>query len=336
MSWGLVGSAAIGAYSSRKARKSSERAEERARGDIASAYAQIRDPGDIIKDAYGLGIFGPDAMATLLGRERSLIPQFQELAEMRARGVRDIQEESKLRQLDLLGQYGADVRGALEDPRLARLAELDIAEAERLSAEAAAPLSGERARQAEQAALQMAVRQGRGRGQGAVAQAILGRAGASDALSQLAGSARQRALQSATAAQVDPSAFFFTPSIEEQLFISAGLGPQVTDPGQAINVGSARDVQRANILIGQGALAAQGGATRADIAAQQGATLGKIFSSRFGSRGAQAPTTQAQTQAQPYPGLTGDPNTSIFGGGFTGDPTTNIFGNFLGKFGFGG
>ena len=61
---------------------------------------------------------------------------------------------------------------------MAELAEMDIAEAERLGTEAAAPLSGERAREAEQTALQMAVRQGRGRGQGAIAQTVLGRTAA--------------------------------------------------------------------------------------------------------------------------------------------------------------
>jgi hypothetical protein len=62
-------------------------------------------------------------------------------------------------------------------------------------------------------------------------------------------------------------------------------------------------------------------------------TLGSLFGGGFGSRGTQ---TQTQTQQQPFPGLTGNPNTSIFGGGLTGDPTTNVIGNFLGKFGFGG
>lgn len=331
---GAIIGAAAGMYSSRKARKASEASEQRARGDIQAAFEQIRDPGDILKDAYGLGIYGPDAMETLLGRERSLIPQFQELAELRARGIRDIQEESKLRQLNLLGQYGADIRETLEDPRLARLAGLDVAEAERLTAEAAGPLGVEAARTATQAAFSAGQSLGRGLDASTLARAALGRESAQRARRQEAAGARQRALRSSTAAMVDPSSFLFAPSIEEQLYISAGLGPQVTDPGQAINVGSAMDVQRANILIGQSALASQAGATRADIAAQQGATLGKIFSSGFGSKGAQTPQTLEQKQL--YPGFTGDPNTSIFGGGFTGDPTTNIFGNFLGRFGLGG
>jgi|TARA_R100000482_G_scaffold71314_1_gene27084 hypothetical protein len=337
----LIGAAA-GIYSSRKARKSAEKSskksEDRARADLNKAFKQIRDPYSVLRGAYGKkGIYGSKAMDRIYSRERELIPQFQELAELRARGIRDIQEESKLRQLGLLGSLGGVSRELLEDPRLAEIAEMDIAEAQRLGMEAGSPLSGERAREAEQTALQMAVRQGRGRGEGAIAQAVLGRTAAKTQLEEQAARARQRALQSSTAAMVDPSSFLFAPTVEEQLFISAGLGPQVTDPGQAINVGSARDVQRANILIGQGTLAAQAGATRADIAAQQGATLGKLFSG-FGSRGSNqfGGGYGTQAQSQPFPGFTGDPSTSIFGKGLTGDPTTNILGNFLGKFGLGG
>ena len=333
--FGSIVGGILSARSARKSRKASRAAEARSRADLERAFKEIRSPESILREAYTSGIYSPELMSTIIGAEERLLPQFQRLGETAARGVSEFSEASKLRQLDLLGRLSGDVRGALEDPRLARLAELDIAEAERLSAEAAAPLSGERARQAEQAALQMAVQQGRGRGQGAIAQAILGRAGASDALSQFAASARQRALQSATAAQVDPSSFLLKPSsLEEQIFLESRLGPQITDLGQAINLGSARDVQRANVLIGKGAISSQAAATRAGLKGQQGDTLTSLlgaFGSGFGSKGA-----QPNTQRQPFQGFTGDPNTSIFGGGLTGDPTTNIFGNILGKFGFGG
>jgi hypothetical protein len=268
----------VSSRSASKARKASRAAEARSRADLERAFKQIRSPKRILEQAYTSGIYSPEVMSTIIGAEERLLPEFQRLGEAAARGVSEFQEASKLRQLGLLGQYGADVRGALEDPRLARLAEMDIAEAERLGMEAGAPLSGERARQAEQAALQMAVRQGRGRGQGAIAQTILGRTAAKTALEEQAALARQRALQSATAAQVDPSAFLLRPSsTEEQIFLQSRLGPQITDPGQAISLGSARDVQRANILLGQGAIASQGGATRAAIAAKQAATIGDLI-----------------------------------------------------------
>ena len=281
---GSIAGAALNSLSASRGRKESRAAEARSRADLERAFKQIRDPYSILRGAYGTkGIYGTKAMDTILGRERKLIPQFQELQELRARGavdtLRGVQEESKLRQLGLLGALGGVSRELLEDPRLAELAEMDIAEAQRLGAEASAPLSGERAREAEQAALQMAVRQGRGRGEGAIAQAVLGRTAAKTQLEEQAALARQRALQSASAAQVDPSKFLFATTPEEALttaFLSSPLGTQVTDPGQAINVGSARDVQRANILIGQGALSSQAASARAGIAGEQASTLGNI------------------------------------------------------------
>ena len=144
----------LGARSARKA------AEERARS-IRRAYGEFRSPEDIIAEQYTTGLYGEEPMSAILGREAELIPQFQELAGLRARGIRDIQEESKLRQLGLLGQYGADIRETLEDPRLAQLAGMDLAEAERLTAEAAGPLGVEAARTAEQTALGLGQRMGR-------------------------------------------------------------------------------------------------------------------------------------------------------------------------------
>ena len=268
-----IGSSLLGGIFGR--RKAKKAARQRAAA-IRSAYEQFRDPSQIFTQQYGdEGLYGDTAMSAILGRERELIPQFQELAEMRARGVRDIQEESKLRQLGLLGEYGADIRGTLEDPRLAQLAGLDLAEAERLTQEAAAPLSGERARTAEQDALSLAVRQGRGRGQGAIAQAVLGRTAAKTAFEEQAARARQRALRSASQAAVDPYKFMFgAPSVEEQQFLAAGLGPQVTDPGQAYNIGSAEDLRNAQALLGQGLAKAQGTAAS-----------GQILGSMFGSIG---------------------------------------------------
>lgn len=326
---GKIASAALSSRSASKGRKASRAAEAKSRADLERAFKQIRDPYNILRGAYGKkGIYGTRAMGAILGREKALIPQFQELQELRASGavdtLRDVQEESKLRQLGLLGALGGVSRELLEDPRLAELAEMDIAEAQRLGMEAGAPLSGERAREAEQAALQMAVRQGRGRGEGAIAQAVLGRTAAKTQLEEQAALARQRALQSASAAQVDPSKFLFATTPEEALttaFLSSPLGPQVTDPGQAITLGSARDVQRGNILIGQGALSSQAAAARAGIAGQQAAALGNIVGSMdfsgFGSRGATTPVGYGTVLAPPsggFPSAAEQAGSNLIGG----------------------
>ena len=278
----ILGSVVSGALGSRRARK----AADRAAGTIGQAYGELRDPSQLISEAYDTGIYSPEIMGAILGAERELIPQFQELAELRARGIRGIQEESKLRQMGLLGQYGAEVRGLLEDPRLSQLAGMDIAEAERLTAEAAGPLGVEAARTAEQTALGLGQRMGRIGDASTLARAALSREDAQRARRTEAAAARQRALQSSTAAMVDPSKFLFAPSVEERIFAGTPLGVQVTDPGMAASLGSALDVQRANVLLGKGAAQAQGAASSANILAKTIGNIGSILGQTdFGSQG---------------------------------------------------
>ena len=278
----IAGQAVSGIIGSSSARRAGRRAAQ----TIERAYGELRDPSEIISEAYQTGIYSPETMGAILGAEREFIPQFQELAGLRARGIRDIQEESKLRQLGLLGQYGADIRETLEDPRLAKLAGLDVAEAERLTAEAAGPLGVEAARTAEQTALGLGQRMGRVGDASTLAAAALGRESAQRARRLEAAGARQRALQSATAAMVDPSAFLFTPSAEERIFAATPLGAQVTDPGMAATLGSAADVQRANILLGKGAVQAQSAAASGKILGETIGGIGNILSQQnFGSQG---------------------------------------------------
>ena len=307
-----------GIFGSRKAKKA---ARQRAKA-LRKAYSQFRSPEDIIEQQYGDGLYGEQAMGAILGREAELIPQFQELAELRARGIRDIQEESKLRQLDLLGEYGADIRETLEDPRLAQLAGMDIAEAERLTAEAAGPLGVEAARTAEQTALGLGQRMGRVGDASTLARAALGRESAQRARRQEAAGARQRALVSAGQARIDPFQFMFgAPSIEERQFLAAGLGPQVTDPGQAINIGSAEDLRKAQAILGQGLAQAQG-------TAASGAILGNMFSSvgsQLGSLNFGGPTSMQTPFTPGYGTVLAPPS-----GGYT----QSVGQNLLKSFGF--
>ncbi len=279
-----VGSSLLGGiFGSRGAKKA---ARQRAAA-LRKAYSQFRSPEDIIEQQYGDGLYGEQAMSAILGREAELIPQFQELAELRARGIRDIQEESKLRQLGLLGEYGADIRETLEDPRLAQLAGMDIAEAERLTAEAAGPLGVEATRTAEQTALGLGQRMGRVGDASTLARAALGRESAQRSRRQEAAGARQRALVSAGQARIDPFKFMFgLPSVEERTFLEAGLRPQVTDPGQAINLGSAEDLRKAQAILGQGLAQAQGTAASGQILGSMFGSIGSTLGGMdFGSRG---------------------------------------------------
>ena len=301
----IAGSLVSGVLGSRSAKKAADRSAT----TIERAYGELRDPSKIISEAYQTGIYSPETMGAILGAERAFIPQFQELAELIARGIRGIQEESKLRQLGLLGELGADIRGTLEDPRLARLAGLDVAEAERLTAEAAGPLGVEAARTAEQTALGLGQRMGRTLDASTLARAALGRESAQRARRQEAAGARQRALQSATAAMVDPSAFLFTPSAEERIFAATPLGTQVTDPGMAATLGSAVDVQRAQALLGQGLAQAQGAAASGQILGQTIGGIGNILGGMdFGSRGASPMGTVGQGTVLATPAQTAGAN----------------------------
>mgnify|MGYP007073215683 FL=1 len=80
-----------GLFGARSAKKA---AKQRARS-IERAYGEFRSPEDIIAEQYSTGLYGAEPMGAILGRERELIPQFQELAGIRARGIRDIKEVSK-------------------------------------------------------------------------------------------------------------------------------------------------------------------------------------------------------------------------------------------------
>ena len=247
----------------------------------------MRDPVDILTQAFDTGIYGDDAMSAILGAESRLIPQFQALQEQRLGGViptlRDVQEESKLRQLGMLGTMGSDIRSALQDPRLAQIADADLAEAMRLTEESRGPLGFEATRTADQAAAAFGLGSGRSRDASTLAKAVLGRDDALRNRRNEAAKSRLLALQSGAQAAVDPLAFLTTPSTEERFASSILGGPlttQVTDPGAAINLGSALDAARAQAMLGQGQIGAMGAAASSNILAQSlqglGTTLGNI------------------------------------------------------------
>ena len=316
-------------------RKSAKKAARQRAAAIRDAYSKFRAPEDILGEAYTTGIYGEEPMQAILGRELELIPQFQELQRARALGAadisRDIQEESKMRQLQLLGEFGADIRSTLEDPRLARIAEAQMELAEQATARARGPLSPDVAREAEQTALSTAVRQGRGRGQGAIAQTILGRRGAQQQAEQFAQGALGRAMQASFQAKIDPYQFMFgAPSAEERMattFLGGALAPQVTDPGYAFNLGQMADQRQAQAILGQGLAQAQGTAAAGKILGQTisgvAGSLGNLFQAQAPSASIPSFATMQQTAAPMLAPQTlqyNMPTTSFSGGGFTFGP----------------
>jgi hypothetical protein len=318
-----------GIFGSRSAKKA---ASQRAQA-LQKAYSQFRDPSKIIGEAYTTGIYGEEPMQAILGRELDLIPQFQELQRARAFGAaditRDIQEESKLRQLGLIGQYGDQIRSTLEDPRLARVAEAQMDIAERAAARAQGPLSPEVAREATQTAYATAPA-GRERDASGIAAVALSRRGAQQQSEQFAQTSLGRAMQASFQAKIDPYQFMFgTPSAEEKMatsFLGGALAPQVTDPGYAFNLGQMADQRRAQAILGQGLAKAQGTAASGQILGKTIAGIGSSLGNLFKP---QAPTTTtlssiqetAAPMLQPMSLQYNMPTTGFTGGGFTFGPT---------------
>ena len=274
---------------------------------IDRAVAAQRTPEEIIRGTYGPeGFLGQDIQDLIIGRERALLPQYSDLQKERAfgqtlgqGGTFDLGEQSRLRELGFMGQYGQQARDLFEDPRLRAIAEADLAEANRLTQEAQGPLGFEAGREAEQAAARFGVNRGTEFNPSMIARAALGRQDAVQARQDQAAAARRNALISAGQASVNPFGFLGGQSgIADAMntaFLSQQLGPQITDPGQAINTGMGLDTNLANIMLGKGAISSVGNASSNAILANQ-ATQGSNILSSFADAG----------------GFTGDPNTSIF------------------------
>ena len=327
-----IGSNVLGGIFGRRSAKKAARQRAEA---IRGAYSKFRAPEDILGEAYTTGIYGKEPMQAILGREIELIPEFQTLQATRAFGAadiaRDIQEESKQRQLDIINKLGGDIRSILEDPRLAEIAESQMDIAEQATARAKGPLSPEVAREAEQTALSTAVRQGRERGQSAIAQTILGRTRAQQQQERFAQDSLSRAMQAAFQAKIDPYQFMFgAPSAEERMattFLGGALAPQVTDPGYAFNLGQMADQRAAEAILGQGLARAQGTAAAGKILGQTisgvAGSLGNLFTPQAPTASVPSFASMQQTAAPMLAPQTlqyNMPTTGFSGGGFTFGP----------------
>ena len=132
---GSIAGAALSARSASKARKQQRSAEQRARGDITRAFEQIRDPRDILMEAYGPGgFYSPEVMETIIGRERELMDPLlglqRDYAQEVAFGEGGLQELSEQTTEDILGrmkELGPEFREAMEDPRVSSLVDEQLA-----------------------------------------------------------------------------------------------------------------------------------------------------------------------------------------------------------------
>jgi len=303
----ILGATAVSAGSSYLAGREQKKAAKSARsaqmGAIGAAEDQYRSPSEIYEDVYG-ELYGPETQDIILGAERRLMPQYQELQFQRMGMLQpelmERQREFQEAELGLLGQLAPTAREALEDPRLARVADISLEEAERLSGD----LTPEEERAAEQRALQMGERTGRTLDASTIALGALGRQEARLEREEAAQRARSLAGQAAMAARIDPYAAILgrTPSAYQTAAgLSLGpLGAAATSPGLAYNIGAQEDYRRAQAELAYGGIESAYQQARGGIEAGMISGIGSALGSgitglsqpSFGSTPMQSPTTQ--------------------------------------------
>ena len=132
---GSIAGAALSSRSARKARKQQRAAESRARGDITRAFEQIRDPKDILMEAYGPeGYYSPEVMETIIGRERELMDpllglqrDYAQEAAFGEGGLQELSEQTTEGILSRMKELGPEFREAMEDPRISSLVDEQLA-----------------------------------------------------------------------------------------------------------------------------------------------------------------------------------------------------------------
>jgi len=304
MSWGIVGATAISAGSSylsgRKQKKAAKKSRGAQLGAIEAAEGEYRPPSEIYEDVYE-ELYGPKTQDIILGAERRLMPQYQELQFERMGMLQpelmERQREFQEAELGLLGQLAPTAREALEDPRLARVADISLEEAERLSGD----LTPEEERAAEQRALQMGERTGRTLDASTIALGALGRQEARLQREEAAQRARSLAGQAAIAAKVDPYALLGRTPSAYQAAAGLSLGPlstAATSPGLAYNIGAQEDYRRAQAQLSLGGIESAYQQAKGGIEAGMISDIGSALGSGITGLHNMAPFAGASTPVQ--------------------------------------
>jgi hypothetical protein len=304
MSWLAVGSSVLSIggslFGGSKKKKAAKKAAAAQRAALGAAESQYRDPSVLLSETYGQ-LYGPSAQEAILGAERRLMPQYQELQFERMGMLQpelmERQREFQEAELGLLGELAPTAREALEDPRLARIADISLEEAERLSGD----LTPEEERAAEQRALQTGERTGRTLDASTIALGALGRQEARLEREAAAQRARSLAGQAAMAARIDPYTAILgrTPSAYQTAAgLSLGqLGTMTTSPGTAYNIGAQEDYRKAQLQLALGGVEsayqqAKGGIEAGMISGVASGLSGMLGSFGEGSTPTKTPTTQ--------------------------------------------
>ena len=297
MSWVAVGTAALNIggslFGGNSKKKAAKRAMELRLQGLREAMESQRSTGQKTTDFYK-DFYSPEVQDIILEAERRMMPQYQQLQfdrmQMLQPELMRLQGLQAEGELDMMEQYGDRYRESLEDPRLAGIADWQMEESRRLSDEAREGLTFDELRAAEQTALGLSEQQGRARDASAIAGSVLGRSEALEGKKlrreSLAAQSRQQALLAAQAAKVDPYALMFgrgPTAYQTAAGLSLGqLGSQVTDPGAAINIGSAEDQLKYQNILGKYGVKGDYETTRGNI---QSDMIGSIFGSLGGALG---------------------------------------------------
>lgn len=129
-----IGSGLLAKKSADKSRKAGQASEKRSQAQIDEAFEKIRDPIEIILEAYGPeGLYSEEVMGSILGAESEFMGPMTDLlkdyGKTMAFGEGGLDELSKQTTESILGrikELGPEFRQALEDPRMASLLEEQI------------------------------------------------------------------------------------------------------------------------------------------------------------------------------------------------------------------
>ena len=132
--WETIIPVAASVFGGRKKEQQAEKSEARSQAQIDEAFEKIRDPIEIILEAYGPeGLYSEEVMGSILGAESKymgpMTDLLKEYGKTMAFGEGGLDELSKQTTESILGrikELGPEFRQALEDPRMASLLEEQI------------------------------------------------------------------------------------------------------------------------------------------------------------------------------------------------------------------
>ena len=129
-----VGNTAYAASQSSKSRKSGEKSEAKSQAQIEEAFEKIRDPIEIILEAYGPeGLYSEEVMGSILGAESKfmgpmtdLLKDYGQTMAFGEGGLDELSKQTTESILNRMQELGPEFREALEDPRQRALVEDQI------------------------------------------------------------------------------------------------------------------------------------------------------------------------------------------------------------------